>query len=538
MADTQSSALMRAAERRRRARGGSRPVAVAQPADPPGSVARGLAQQLGQGASFGFSDELAAGTTALASQFTRGGREQGFGNIFSETLDAERASMEQNRQRLGTGVALGAQVAGGVLTGGALARALMKHGVQAGRALFSAAAIEGGAAGAGVSEGDLFDRAKGAATGAAIGAATHGTINKLGTLAGARLPGDASQIPLAAGKDIGTRARQLNMRLTGGQATGNRTAQIAESASRRSALTTGVFDSATKHNRIEANRAVLRRFGRKGDRVDGDVLEDIRKEIGQEFDDIGASMAPTLQPTQDVSDALQRAAGMIDDVEKPARLINRIADVEELFTNPAGASPNTFMIKLSKIRDSAARAARKGEIDDAEALGELEDALIGAAMENNPQLAARLDAARHAWRDLKIIDTPQVVDAATGQIHPVNLAGMLNRSKFTRRIFGQTAETENPIMELGRMVRQLNDTIGDPGTAWGFNRGSFTPEGLSLGLGEVLMSPAKLAIAIGQTHGSRATTAATQGANTLAPRIAALNLAPREPSGGRNNRNR
>lgn len=126
-----------------------------------GAVIDGAAQ----GATFGFSDEIAAGLGT------------GFGHLgdYDDALKAERDRMAEN-QRLAGGYRMAGELGGALGSGFGLA----KMGVTAMKnaktlpALIRRGAIDGlgygAVAGAGYSEGDLADRAKGAALGASAGA--------------------------------------------------------------------------------------------------------------------------------------------------------------------------------------------------------------------------------------------------------------------------------------------------------------------------------------------------------------------------------
>ncbi len=150
--------------------------ATPEPAQPQGGS---IADPLGQGALFGFSDELAGLAGAAFGTFDPNLEGTTFGERYRGIRDAARENLGAFRER-NPGTALAAEIAGGVTTGGV--GAVRSGAVNAAKSATSTlqrlrpvaatGAIQGGLFGAGTAEGDLRDRATGAAQGAAIGGAT------------------------------------------------------------------------------------------------------------------------------------------------------------------------------------------------------------------------------------------------------------------------------------------------------------------------------------------------------------------------------
>jgi len=143
-----------------------------------------IADALGQGAMFGFSDEIAGGLGAsvnsVANLFGAGSGES-FGKAYEGIRDAARYNLK-NYQKNNPKTALAAELAGGLLTGGAgAARAgVFKGGSTVGK-MAGVGAVEGGLFGAGSSKAEdvgglLSDTAKGAA----LGGVTGGLIPAIG----------------------------------------------------------------------------------------------------------------------------------------------------------------------------------------------------------------------------------------------------------------------------------------------------------------------------------------------------------------------
>jgi len=158
---------------------------AAPPPPPPPSIPQGgsVADTLGQGLSFGFSDELAggigAGINSIAGIFG-GGTGEDFGDAYRGIRDAARSNVDAFSER-NPKTALATEIVGGMLTGGAGAartgafNAAKYAPTLLGRLAPVAAtgAVQGGLYGAGASEAeDIGGVATDTLTGAAVGGVT------------------------------------------------------------------------------------------------------------------------------------------------------------------------------------------------------------------------------------------------------------------------------------------------------------------------------------------------------------------------------
>ena len=130
-----------------------------------------IADSLGQGVSFGFSDELAGVLGAIVGTFDDDLEGTTFGERYAGVRDAARANESAFAER-NPGTALGAELVGGLATGGlGAARAGAARVAGSVPRLMGTGAGVGGAAGAGYSEGETIGEvAADTATGATIGA--------------------------------------------------------------------------------------------------------------------------------------------------------------------------------------------------------------------------------------------------------------------------------------------------------------------------------------------------------------------------------
>lgn len=136
----------------------SRPGSRPTPSFGVGGVGSAIARGISQGATFGFADEAAAGIDALKDKVT------GAPGTYASHLAENRKKLTASRDEHAVG-AYGGEAVGALLTGGALG--MGRSGIA--RTMAEGAGY-GGLAGAGNASGDLTDRAKGAATGGAVGA--------------------------------------------------------------------------------------------------------------------------------------------------------------------------------------------------------------------------------------------------------------------------------------------------------------------------------------------------------------------------------
>src|SRR5690606_12298987 len=147
---------------------------------PPGRFSDSMAQ----GLTFGLADEALAGVRAPLEVLT--GRADTLGQGYNQALDQSRENVSAYRDRNPV-AATGAEVLGGLLTGGTLAEGgatLMNTARPTVRNMIARGAGEGalygGAYGFGTGEGGLENRALNAAGGGAVGALTGGAMGALG----------------------------------------------------------------------------------------------------------------------------------------------------------------------------------------------------------------------------------------------------------------------------------------------------------------------------------------------------------------------
>tara|TARA_R110000851_G_scaffold288960_1_gene443082 strand:- start:868 stop:2850 length:1983 start_codon:yes stop_codon:yes gene_type:complete len=164
------------------------PEAAAQkPERTTGQDILGGVNAFGQGASFGFADEVGSGLAAAVAKLT--GSEENYGDIYNQMMQSEqnkRTSFADANPKTN----LGLNVAGGFLTGGgggakvlgteAVKRAVGGSALKKALAAMSVGSIEGAVAGAGSA--NQGERGQGATLGATLGALIPAAISGGGQL--------------------------------------------------------------------------------------------------------------------------------------------------------------------------------------------------------------------------------------------------------------------------------------------------------------------------------------------------------------------
>ncbi|MFT4046962.1 MAG: hypothetical protein QM661_09730 [Solimonas sp.] len=156
----------------------SRPTDAPPPnADEGVGMAKGLAREATEGATFGWGDEIGLGGAALAAKAAQKlGVAPDTGQSLGEIYDDMRSHYDSERKQFSDEhpvASTAANIAGGVATGGLGGAGIIGKAAQAGKlatagALAGTGAVEGALAGAG--NADEGERLKGAAEGGAVGA--------------------------------------------------------------------------------------------------------------------------------------------------------------------------------------------------------------------------------------------------------------------------------------------------------------------------------------------------------------------------------
>lgn len=425
-----------------------------------------------QGGAFGFADELnalgAAGTTAVNNALAKIGVTNGAGYTSRQAYDAvmseeQRQNDAFRRERPVSSVALEvggavanplARAGGGFISQGStgVAKIARAGGVNA---------LMGGVYGAGAAE--QGERAKGAATGAAVGFGTGGAMQAAGNaLARGATQAAVRQAP----------ARQLarqGVRLTPGQMLGG-TAQRLEDASTSVPVLGDAIRSARKAGLESFDRAAINRvlapIGQAlPDNVDmgRDAVRLAHKAVSDAYDNaLGAvTVAPDTQFTQELQQIRQAT------VQGAARdeLAAAVQRIEDAFQEPiSGRDLKALDEELGLAIRSTPNSPTGRALRDA--LGRLQDSLDGALGRADPNALAAKNAADEAYANLVRVEGAAGMSGARGGVFgPAQLQnavrsaeGGARKSRFAR---GEALmqDLTDPAMEV------LPQTVPDSGTA-------------------------------------------------------------------------
>jgi hypothetical protein len=245
-----------------------------------------IADALGQGAFFGFSDEL-AGVTGAAMNTLMNAFGKGTGESFGEAYTGIRDAARENAAAFAArnpGTALTAEIVGGLTTGGfGAARAGAFQAAKNAptlvgklRPVVQTGAVQGGLYGAGASEGDPEQVAKDTLRGATIGGATAPILP---AIAGAgRSTANRIFNTQTGNRQFQRYAQKLEdevgIRLTTGQKTGSEAVRSVESTV-GGTLTGGRIARQIDENRRKFQGKLMRMAGfTRNDAVDGLVTAD------------------------------------------------------------------------------------------------------------------------------------------------------------------------------------------------------------------------------------------------------------------------
>jgi hypothetical protein len=204
---------------------------------------------LGQGLTFGFSDEIGAGVGALANSvagLAGGGTGEGLGDYYTRVRDENRDYLaDAGDQHV---IAYGAgQIAGSIVP--AVAGGVGATGAQ----MLGRAALEGAAYGAGTSKGQGIGQiVADTATGAAVGGLTAGALNRVGAVVSPKV---APLVDRLLGAGVELTPTQM---LKAGGPVSRAVAHTIEKVGRRGAITSEAMRGAEARARAGLDDLVAR----------------------------------------------------------------------------------------------------------------------------------------------------------------------------------------------------------------------------------------------------------------------------------------
>jgi hypothetical protein len=415
--------------------------------------------------TFGFGDELGSYLGSAISGLPR-----------EEVLQQMRA-MDSKAQSENPGSYLTGQIGGGLaqglVTGGAgFGASAANTGGTLGRVALGSAldgTIYGGLQGAGNANGDLMDRAKGAAIGGGTGALVGGAAPYIAAGVGAGVRRLISPFASSPEREaaVSILAKE-GVPVTAGQRTGSKALQFAESELGGSKAANMMEDQAAAFT-----DAAMRKAGGSG-RATPDNLSSLYDTLGQGFSDLASrnSLTADKQMAQDIATTLKRYGNLLEAQQKP--IINNVVGdlVQRVNANGGKLSGAEYQM----IRSDLSRAAKStGNQTLSAAFKGIRDALDEAMDRSiNPQDVGAWKLLRKQYGNFKVLEKAAGsggTDAGLGLINPAQLriaASSGNRGGFARGASdftdlakaGQAVMT--PLPNSGTAARTAVRNIGVP----------------------------------------------------------------------------
>ena len=361
-----------------------------------------------QGVSLGFSDELAGFAGNIANSLNRGLHNlTGWspmdftqGNAYEGVRDAARLNQASFAER-NPGTALAAEMAGGLLTGGA---GVAKTGVlQGGKGLLQAAglgAAQGGAYGAGASEADtLAGVAEDAGQGAAFGGLLGAGLPAAGRFVGNRLKGRA---PIVRPPD--NYAQKVKLLQDGGvtdlttaRQLGQETTKMLETSLSRQPLVGERLGLRMERSWEQFQKELMKKAGVADDlAASGRVTDKVITETADAFSDKYAALLPKgktvrIDDDQFVSDIAAIASQIGEDLslepKVQKRLMDRLGNFARGITDKGAITGKAYKISSSSL----GRQAEAAKPFEAQLLWNMKSALDDAFKRQVPGGTTAID---------------------------------------------------------------------------------------------------------------------------------------------------
>lgn len=454
---------------------------------PPSTYDRiaGGASAFGQGYTLGGMDELTGGLVAGINKMR--GDPRSLPKLYREARDASRGlndefSEENPRTALALNLAggvagparaigRGAKTWGDLGTAGAKAGALAGYGGSESESLSGQAldtgigSLMGGALGLAIPYGaqQATNAARAAGRGikgvlaspGATATATQQTGPTLGQQAGAAYSGLPQNLPLAGGERgrLVGRAKDLGMKLTYGDRTGNAAIRQMEAGLKSNPLLSAPFNEAR-----DANTAVLNQRFAKALGLGDDVKELTPAVLGKVDDMLG--------------DAFESFGKKINKVEMTADLAERVQAIKkvepfiEIAEDVTDLSGRQVMSLRSNLNKALSKAWRDGDANKADYIGKTIndiDGMVDGVIK--PGDRALFRDAQKKWRLFTAVQKGKAV-SDLGNVNPASMDSALGRAYKHDYRFDRV---QDPVLrdafDANRVAHMGRDIVGDSGTA-------------------------------------------------------------------------
>lgn len=316
----------------------------------------------------------------------------------------------------------------------------------------------------------------------AMGAAGGAIGQKVGNVI-ARVVKPTAAITQTQGRALDA-AERLGVKLTSGEASGNRAMKWAEQAAGDMPIAAGIATRRISGNDRAMAQAAARSIGQRADELTDDVFAQARESIGGEF----RRILDPLKITLDKSFSQEVRAITGSKVMKELRdegTEKLLAPFRDLPDGKIKVSGEWFQQNKTALDEAVRAAYNNGQPGKARALERFEAALDRAARRAMGESeSAAYDQARKQWANLRILETGKVTDG--GRVMPGRLDSALN-SRY------KAAYKE------GKINGELSDIASLAGTLRGMPQSGTAPRAIYSGMagGAALVEPMTAAAMVG-----------------------------------------
>lgn len=277
--------------------------------------------------------------------------------------------------------------------------------------------------------------------------------------------GDDAASGLTAGQQgAAAGGQRLGMKLTPGQATGNKLLQRLEAKLESQPMTAGPFDRIKDANARTVNSAAARAIGETSDNLNSGVLDQASRRLSGVFEDVRDEVQRTIDPQdfvsrmQSLSDEFEAIGPQLWKHPLVARLVSHAEKGEATgrdlgsLTSKLGREAQKQMTGPSGDRELGMALYRlKDYADDLVAQGLTGDRL------------ATYNAARGQYRNLMLM-TSRVgaINPSTGNVNGSIMANVLQQKDKSGFLFGRNS---SDLYDASRFAQAFRPIVGDSGTA-------------------------------------------------------------------------
>lgn len=265
------------------------------------------------------------------------------------------------------------------------------------------------------------------------------------------------QSAAAAGRDMG-------MRLTPGQATGNKLLQRLEAKLESQPMTAGPFDRIKDTNIRSVNRAAAHAIGESTDNLSADVLDNAVTRMGRVFEDARDDVQRVIDPQEFTN----RMAAVSDEFEAIGPqvwqhpLVTRLVKHAESGT-ATGKDLGNLTSKLTREAHRHMTSAN-GDRELGQALYRVKDYVDDLVAQGlSGERLARYNQTRGEYRNLMLLTSRNgVINPSTGNVNGSALASLLQQKDRAGFLFGRN---QSDMYNAARFSQAFRPIVGDSGTA-------------------------------------------------------------------------